>query len=251
MKIESTVEDGTTTWFYLKGKKKILHREGDRPAISRKGGSLLYYKNGKLHRDGDYPAIIHPNGTMYYYKNGKLHRENGPASIEHDKKTYYLNGRIHREDGPAVEYSDGSFEYWIRGNFHRTDGPAVVRKNPFCKSVSEEWYCRGKLHREDGPAKITIDGEKRWYLYGELHRYDGPAEEGPRPLYYLHGIIFSEKDYLEITKNKSKTEISLRVYQIIMRSNWTAMGQNVRRVLLGMNGQKFRKILDFAELMVR
>jgi hypothetical protein len=74
--------------------------------------------------------ITRKNGTIEYYKNGLLHRENGPAIIYADgRKKWYQNGHLHRLDGPASEWPKFYREWYQTGLLHRTDGPAIEYYN--------------------------------------------------------------------------------------------------------------------------
>lgn len=109
-----------------------------------------------------------------WYKQGTniIHREDGPA-YDNGNKSWYFDGKLHREDGPAVEYADGS----------------------------KHWYVNGKLHREDGPAIEYASGGKHWFINGSRHRIEGstPIEKE----WWIDGVHYSEKRFLEITKNHS------------------------------------------------
>ena len=60
-------------------------------------GITEYYKNRVLHRDGDLPAVISARGDLEYWKNGKRHRDNGPAIIRKNGVcSWYING-VHLE----------------------------------------------------------------------------------------------------------------------------------------------------------
>ena len=83
-------------------------------------GNIYCYKEGTkiLHREGDLPAIELFNGTKEYYINGERHRENKPAiEYANGDKFYYLNDKLHREDGPAIEYDNGNKEYYYHGEY--------------------------------------------------------------------------------------------------------------------------------------
>ena len=49
---------------------RMFHREGDKPAIIKPCGTVVYMVNNTIHRDNNKPAIIYPNGIKVYYDNG-------------------------------------------------------------------------------------------------------------------------------------------------------------------------------------
>jgi hypothetical protein len=49
------------------------HSIHDLPAITRKNGDHMWFKEGKLHRDGDLPAIIYASGIQCWYREGKTY----------------------------------------------------------------------------------------------------------------------------------------------------------------------------------
>ena len=83
--------DGTTS--NEKDSNKILHRDGDLPAVECDNWYKAWRKEGKLHRDNDLPAVEWTNEYKAWNKEGELHRLTGPARI----------------------WSDGYVEYWIEG----------------------------------------------------------------------------------------------------------------------------------------
>lgn len=192
-------------WYYMKGSKKIRHRDGE-PAYLRFNiqGNVVFeswYKHGKKNRDGDLPSMIEykHNSSLYEYslqrwcKDGKCHRENGPALIinhrNHVEENWFYNGKRHRDgDLPArVCYPrDDSYKhivYFVRqwynhGKLHRIGGPACM--NQRSDSRSEMWYIHGVCHREDGPAARNWDKDNKityelWSHNGVYHREDGPT----------------------------------------------------------------------------
>ena len=101
--------------------------------------------------------------------------------VYNDYRVWRLNDIIQREDGPAIECADGS----------------------------KYWYKNGQRHRKDGPAVENADGSKMWYSNGVLHRTDGPAIEnadGSKPVWFLHGIKYSEAGFKSMFTPKSCVE---------------------------------------------
>lgn len=88
---KTVLEDGTIEF---RNTNAQLHNDADLPAVIKKDGSKIWYKNGKKHRDNDLPALIWFNGIQLWYQNGQLYRDN---------------------DMPAVIYSNGEKEYWEKG----------------------------------------------------------------------------------------------------------------------------------------
>ena len=82
--------DGVTKYF----KDKILHRDGDLPAIIERNGSKWYYKYGKLHRDNGLPAVEYSNGGKRWYVNDVLYRGGNlpPIILSDDTRYLYKNG---------------------------------------------------------------------------------------------------------------------------------------------------------------
>jgi hypothetical protein len=176
---------------------KRIDRDPDQPAVIYANGTLVWCQNGKIHRDGDRPAIIRkgkfeqitldgrtprnwhppdgyePDECYEWYDHGVLHRDHGrPALIWHDgSMAWYVHGKIHRDgDQPAIEYSDGTREWYINGVIHRDgDRPAAEYPNGTCY-----WYVNGVLHRDgDRPAYINTHGCQRWMQFGIPYRVNG------------------------------------------------------------------------------
>ena len=62
-----------------KDEDRLLHRDGDEPAIIAASGAKFWYKHGKLTRDGN-PAYKHMDGSYMWYENDVLHRLTGNAT---------------------------------------------------------------------------------------------------------------------------------------------------------------------------
>jgi hypothetical protein len=59
----------------------LIGRAGDKPAILKDDGTMIWFDDGYIHRNNDKPAIVHKDGTMIWYKSGKIHRDGKPAVI--------------------------------------------------------------------------------------------------------------------------------------------------------------------------
>jgi len=149
------IEKGVNTY------RKVLHREGDMPAVSKKQGAQQEfwvdgvliksiidgvkrtYRGGRVHSYGDEPAIVFEDGSSTWCKDGRIHREGDqPAVIRADGyKSWYENGVLCRKGKlPHVISGDGT-QYWYNK--------------------------KGELHRDGGlPAIICTNGKRRWYKNG-------------------------------------------------------------------------------------
>lgn len=81
-------------------------------------GTIKYFKDKILHRDGDLPAIIERNGSKWYYKYGKLHRDNGLPAVEYSNggKRWYVNDVLYRSSNlPPIILSNGTGYLYING----------------------------------------------------------------------------------------------------------------------------------------
>ena len=92
-------KDGSHTGKYggnlhWKDQHAQYHRDGDKPAIISRDGTLEWYQRHLLHRDGDKPAIIQANGALVWYQNNLVHRSHGPAIIYSDgKREWCINNK--------------------------------------------------------------------------------------------------------------------------------------------------------------
>jgi hypothetical protein len=144
--LPTTSSNGSVSWY----KNRLLHRDGDLPALILADGSQEWYCNGLRHRNCDLPAVIATKTSMwnggceFWYKHGKLHREGDLPSVDWHSthQLWYKEGLLHRDNRPA--------EVWVSG--------------------SEVWYQHGKKHRDGYPAHIKANGRKDWYNHGKKVR---------------------------------------------------------------------------------
>lgn len=157
---DRTVEEneyGNKTYYIeVEGRKKLVHRDNNLPAVEAVNGYREWRVMGQLHRDDNLPAIESTNGVREWWVHGKRHRTNGPALVARGSEKWYVDGKLHRVDGPAVIENDGR---------------------------TKEWFIRGKPHRLDGPAKELSDGRKMWYIDGVRYETEEAFEQKRREIY--------------------------------------------------------------------
>jgi hypothetical protein len=67
------ISSSGSQYWYL---HRMLHREGDKPAVIWANGSQYWYLNGELHREGDKPAIVRADGSQEWFIDGIKQIEN-------------------------------------------------------------------------------------------------------------------------------------------------------------------------------
>lgn len=153
--------------WYQHGKQHRLNG----PAIIYGNGDEVWYQNGEIHRDGNKPAITKRDGVRKWYLHGKPCRLSGSANVIYADGTQEWRNEddvVHRDgDLPAIIRPDGTKEWLLNGVHHRDgDLPAIIGLNGH-----RAYYNKGVLHREVGPALIEPDKSViAYYRFGELHR---------------------------------------------------------------------------------
>lgn len=172
---------------------KVIHSEGDEPALVESDGTKEWYTNGvKTKRVEEFRTSLYDekgvlcyaewsNGTKAWYRNGGNHRDNDLPAVEHTGggKIWCIDGKRHRDnDLPAVtgfnskEYGKKCTMWYRYGKLHRDGGKPAVQSED-----GKWWFVNGELHRNgDEPAKVILTGdewmEREWYKNGYLHRDD-------------------------------------------------------------------------------
>jgi hypothetical protein len=103
-----------------------VYEEGDIKIVTESNGDVLYYKKGKLHRDGDLPAVIR-KGEYRWYRNGKLCRDDPCPSVimlddEHDGYLleWFKKGKF-IESKYDISCINGVLKYWRNDSEHVTN----------------------------------------------------------------------------------------------------------------------------------
>lgn len=200
--------DGSKGWFALGS--KVLHREGDKPALIHANGDQVFMKHGKMHRDRG-PAFIGADGTMEWYTDGEKRQERKSTPLEtlpidnyaliltnlgvDDLLQLATSGPVFRRRLPELVQSGFTYhpnrtlESYEMHLFDKWEIPLdypylvhVVRrsKNPQGNVTKETWHLNGSkvLHNDAGPALIQWNDSSvmmEYYINGKLHRDDGPA----------------------------------------------------------------------------
>lgn len=59
----------------------LIGRAGDKPAIVKADGTMIWFLDGYIDRKDDKPAVVYKDGTQVWYKDGNIHRDGKPAVI--------------------------------------------------------------------------------------------------------------------------------------------------------------------------
>ena len=157
-------DEGVRYYKITKSSDKVLHREGDLPAVELVNGKKEWRLNGLIHREGGLPASISENGDRFWFVHGKRHREDGPAvEFANGSKQWWVNGKRHRLDGPAIEWNDidRPDEYWISGRQYSEEEFLQERQR-----VIDNWdLVRKVMIRKAGPQPYPM--RKIWEYMNE------------------------------------------------------------------------------------